>query len=395
MTTAQSSPSDGRVLSSALVSTVAGALSSFLTGALGVQISDALGFGPVTLGLAIASFGAGAAVTSAMLGAHADTLGPRPALRIGLLGAAATAGAIAIGAHNAVSLMAILALAGVANALVQPSVNAMLSHGIHHTRQGLAFGIKQSGLPAASLIGGIAVPAIALTVGWRWAFAGAAVLALGAFAFVPHLLATSERSRSEADATPDAPVRLLWVMTAAMALAASAAAGLAGFLVSGAVHVGIGKGAAGLLLGLGSLLSILSRLAMGRWADRSGRSALTPVVIMLGTGSVALLVMSTGNAAVFAVATPVAFFAGWGWPGLFNLAVVRVSRDTPGKATGITQTGTYVGILAGPLLFGVLAETISFSAAWATGGALMAVAAVAMAAVERSLGKRSLSPGPR
>ena len=56
------------------------------------------------------------------------------------------------------------------------------------------------------------------------------------------------------------------------------------------------------------------------------------------------------------MAGPLAFATGWAWPGLFNLAVVRVNPSAPGAATGITQTGTYLGAVVGPVLFGVVAE---------------------------------------
>ena len=49
------------------------------------------------------------------------------------------------------------------------------------SRLGLSFGIKQAAIPIATLLAGVAVPTVALTVGWRWAYligAGLALLAL-------------------------------------------------------------------------------------------------------------------------------------------------------------------------------------------------------------------------
>ena len=37
---------------------------------------------------------------------------------------------------------------------------------------------------------------------------------------------------------------------------------------------------------------------------------------------------------------------------------------SPGAATGVTQTGTYLGVVLGPLLFGVVAEHLSFAWSW-------------------------------
>jgi predicted MFS family arabinose efflux permease len=67
---------------------------------------------------------------------------------------------------------------------------------------------------------------------------------------------------------------------------------------------------------------------------------------------------------VLLIATPLAFGAGWGWPGLFNLAVAREYPEAPGAASGVTQTGTYVGAVLGPVIFGALVEHASYRVAW-------------------------------
>ena len=61
----------------------------------------------------------------------------------------------------------------------------------------------------------------------------------------------------------------------------------------------------------------------------------------------------------------VAFTLGWGWPGLFNLAVVDSNRETPGSASGVSQTGIYAGAAFGPAAFGVLATASGYGTAWA------------------------------
>jgi 4-diphosphocytidyl-2-C-methyl-D-erythritol kinase len=52
---------------------------------------------------------------------------------------------------------------------------SLLARRVEVARRATAFAVKQSAIPAAMLLGGLAVPALALTVGWRWAFAGGAV----------------------------------------------------------------------------------------------------------------------------------------------------------------------------------------------------------------------------
>ena len=49
--------------------------------------------------------------------------------------------------------------------------------------------------------------------------------------------------------------------------------------------------------------------------------------------------MATDAIPSFVAGTLLAFTLGWGWPGLFNLAVVDSNRETPGSATGVTRDG--------------------------------------------------------
>jgi MFS family permease len=82
----------------------------------------------------------------------------------------------------------------------------------------------------------------------------------------------------------------------------------------------------------------------------------------------------------------------WAWPGLFNLAIVRNNPVAPGAATGITQTGTYVGAVAGPVLFGVAADQLGFGWAWLGSAAVTLVAAATIVRGRRLLLARQAGP---
>jgi predicted MFS family arabinose efflux permease len=75
---------------------------------------------------------------------------------------------------------------------------------------------------------------------------------------------------------------------------------------------------------------------------------------------------------------------------VFNLSVVRAHPDQPGRATGITQSGTYVGATSGPLLFGLIAEQWSYQAAWVVATIITTGACLAVLNARRALA-RSLS----
>ena len=64
-------------------------------------------------------------------------------------------------------------------------------------------------------------------------------------------------------------------------------------------------------------------------------------------------------------------------------AINRASRLSYGEATGITQTGTYLGAVVGPVLFGLVAEHVSFRAAWLGAAAMALLAALTIVGARR------------
>ena len=166
-------------------------------------------------------------------------------------------------------------------------------------------------------------------------------------------------------------------------MGAASAGTLGAFFVSAGVDAGLVEGTAGLVLAAGSALGIVTRLAAGLQADRRGGGHLRVVALMLCGGAVIYCLLATETTWAFFVAGPLAFATGWAWPGLFNLAVVRVNPNAPGAATGITQTGTYLGAVVGPVLFGVVAEHVSFRAAWLGAAAMALLAALTIVGARR------------
>lgn len=390
-----------RVLVAGVASTTASVLPAFLTGAVGVQIRADLGISESGVGLAITAFFATAALGSMVLGRTAERIGAAAAMRLGLLISAATLAGVAAVARSGGTLTAVLLAGGVANALTQPSANLLLAERVRPARLGVGMALKQAGMPTATLLGGLAVPAVALTVGWRWAYVTGAVLALAALALVPSPGGRTVRRRpgpSEAGSPavgrgrpadrvgrPDQPLWLLVLLSSAACLGAAAAGALAAFLVSGAEAAGLAEGAAGLLLTGGSALGIASRLLHGWLADRQHLDPLPRVTVLLATGGAGYLLLASGQPWAYVVGTPVAFAFGWSWPGLFNLAVVRANPSAPAAATGTTQTGVYLGALAGPALFGLLVDHHGYGPAWAATAATSVAAAVALIEGRRRL----------
>ena len=370
------------ILLAVSVATV-GVLPAFLAGGLAVQIRSELGFGAGALGLALAVFFVASSISSALAGRVAERVGSHVAMRFSSLIGVLSLLAVAMLAGSWWGLVACLVLGGMGNAIAQPSTNLMLAREVPGGHQGLAFGVKQAAIPVATLLAGLAVPVLAVTVGWRWAFAGAALLALLVSLLVPKGGDGGSSSAKQARAG-DAPLAPLVVLAVGIGLGSTAATPLGAFVVESAVSTGVEVGTAGLLLALGSGVGIVVRVVAGHLADgmKSGRLRLVAGMLVLGTAGFAML--ATGSPGLLVLGVVLAFGAGWGWPGLFNLAIVRSNPKAPAAATGITQTGASGGAALGPLLFGYTVEATSFGTAW------LATAAVALLSAAAILAGRSM-----
>jgi MFS family permease len=358
---------------------LAGVLPLFLTGGMAVQIGRDLGFGPAGVGAMSATYAIGTMVGSAPLGGRVGRIGVRRALRTAGTTAAAALVAAAL-APAPVWLAAALLLAGLANALGQPAGNAMVAGHVPRHRFGLAFAIKQSGIPVATLLAGLAVPTVALTVGWRHGYAIAALLALASAALPPPDRPLAERRPEHPVPRPVRPA--LWALALGLSAAVVAATSIGAFGATAGVAVGLGEGAAGLLVAAGGLAGLTIRLLAGVVADRVPADALTGVAALIAAGALGWGLM----AFAFGTAAPAPYIAGlllanafgWGWPGLLHLAVARRFPTATAAASGVTQTGVSAGLLLGPLLLGLVITRAGWFEAWAlaTGAALAAAAAV-------------------
>lgn len=352
--------------------TVASVVPVFLVGGLAVQITGELGFSPAGLGLAVAVYFGVSALTSVPAGALVERYGAAVAARSAIALSVSSMLAIAAGAHNLPALVVLLALAGPANGLGQLSSNAWLARIPRH-RQGLSFGIKQAAIPSATLLAGVSVPAVALTLGWRWAFVIAAVAATGALALAPR---GGSGRRSGRRAAGDQRSAGLLVIGAAAAMASATAGSMGIFLVDSAVDRGLTPGLAGLTLTLGSVTCIAARVGGGALFDRRGAHGdVLTVAFALAAGAVGLALLAVPGPVPLVAGVVLGFGLGWVFPGLINVAIVQLHPQAPAAATSITQTGVYIGASLGPLGFGWLAAHAGYPPAWLAAAAGMLLAA--------------------
>lgn len=423
-TTSQAAWSRRQLASVALAIALAttGVLPVFLTGALAVQLEAHLHVGTTGIGGAVATYFCASALSSVRAGRLAERVGPFRVLLVAVGLAAVALFGVGLAVTSLPGLLGFLVVGGLSNGAMQPAVNLLLARAVDDRRRGLAFGVKQAAIPTSTLLSGLAVPGLALTAGWHVAYlaaGGLTVLVATALVVVgrrlmpapapPHgrartTSAADERSgrgglrrpagrrqrsdrvrgRGQVGGEGGFDVRPLVFLAVAMACAVAASNALGSFVVPGAVHAGVAPGLAGILSAAGSVVGLSARVGFGWRADRRGvrgrRAAddhLGTVTVLVAVGALGYGALAVGDLGLLVPAVLVAYGGGWGYNGLFNLAVVRAYPATPARATGVTQVGTYVGGMVGPLGFGVVVDHLGFGVGWAlcVGLAILAVAA--------------------
>lgn len=364
-----------RAATGAITTTIAVVMPVFLVGGLAVQIQDELGFTPAGLGLAVSVYFGVSALTSVPAGSLVERYGAAAVARYAI--ALSAAGMLFLGlfARSLTGLVGWLAVAAAANAAGQLASNAALAEHVPARRQGLSFGLKQSAIPISTLLAGAAVPLVALTLGWRWAFGMAAVVAAGALLLVPQ---GSVKGRRPPGADGRRATGALVVIGIAATLAAGAANGLGTFLVDAAVDRGLAEGTAGLALMLGSAVCVAARIGGGWQADLLPARQVGVIAGLLTAGAAGLALLAAPGTTALVAGVVLGFGFGWSWPGLMNFAVVRLHPQAPAAATSITQTGVYAGGCVGPLALGAVATGAGYSAMWTVGAVSMLVAAGCM-----------------
>lgn len=371
---------------------------TFFLSALAVLVRRDLGFPVDRLGVSVAVFFLFAALGSASVGPLVERLGGRRSLRAALAGSAIALTLLAA-TRTWWQLTAVLAFAGLAHAMLQIGANLLLARDVPEDRKGVAFGIKQSSVPITTMLAGVAVPTLGLTIGWRWTYVAAAALAV--LVLAGQVRGDRGRPPSPRRADPAASPRAferreLVVLAAAAGLAAGPANGVGTFLVEYAVEIGIGVGRAGTLLAAVSALGLVARVSIGRAYDLRPDIDLGLVAALMLVGCGAFLAFPLAEAVparLWLLAT-LAFAGGWGWPGLYTVIVASRNAHAPAGATGIAQTGIFTGAVVGPLVLGQTIARVSWAAAWTVAALGQLAGAAIVLAVLRARRRRLAGTAP-
>lgn len=357
----------------------------FLASAAAVQLQRDLDFDRAHLGIAVSFCFLASTLVSPALGYYIERVGP--SLRSSAVFSLVALLVIGLVATSWWQVVVALSLAGVANAVSQVSTNVTLT-GVSEERQGIAFGIKQSGVPVASLVAGLSMPAIVGLAGWRAGFGAGAVLVAFAVIAAPKL----EAVRGRADRSLRRPTPLLLSLFVVALAAGAVGNSLAAFTVDASVDRGMSEGAGGALLAAGSGVAVLTRLGSGWVVDRRRSNGIGELAV-LTLGSVfafLALRLARDSDALFVAGVLAGFAGGWGWQGLIHFATVRSHPSNVASTSGLVLTAIYVGMVVGPTTTGFVAEHFSYSDAWLMIAGFSAVGAVA-AGTARRLARRAAS----
>ena len=307
--------------------------------------------------------------------------------------------AMAATPSHAPALLAAAALViGVGYGPVTPASSHLLQRTAPPSRMALTFSIKQTGVPAGAALSGAILPALAVAIGWRAAFAiaalcGAAVLAL-AQPIRARLDADRHRRRAGFSlAGIFAPLALLRQSRALMELALVSLAFsatqvcLMSFLV---VHLTETLNwtlvSAGFALTAATIGGVLGRIGWGYVADRvlAPRRVLMLIGWLAGACGVAMALATPEwpHAAVLPLAVLFGATA-IGWNGVQLSEVARhAPPGTAGKVTGATGFVTFAGVVIGPPSFALLSViTGSYRAGFAAFAGASIAAALGLAGI--------------
>lgn len=260
---------------------------------------------------------------------------------------------------------------GIALGLVVPACSQLIARHADSRELPLAMSLGQSGMTLGRLATGLAVPGLALAVGWSGTLTAWATLALAMAVALEgwrrRLDPATTRFRTVGRrrlAEPLAMIRdnpELRRLTVAAVVFASAQLSLVVYLVAYMHAVaGLPLVVAGLAFAAAQAAGIASRFVIGSVAGSTGRPRLVLAATgfaMAGALAGAATLSPGWPAALVVLGAAVLGSVAMSWNGLLFAEVVRAAGSrNAATATGAVSFVTFVGLAAGPALFGGLLE---------------------------------------
>jgi predicted MFS family arabinose efflux permease len=354
-----------------------GTFPAFALGAVAPFIIDDLEISRAQLGSVSTAMLVVAAVTAPVIGSVSDRL-PTSRLSTGIL-VIGVVGLAGIALAPTVGWMIVAAAVyGIPCGSNLPLTNRILADLVPPGARGRLMGVKASGVQAAGLVSGLVMPTLALILGWRGALGVGAVVIASALPLARLTVRRSDGAPVARDADGPRPSGLITTLTVYAVAMGFAVSAVTTFLVLyGVEDLGLPEREAGLGAAVLGLAGIVSRVMWTDASERSGSAFLTLSLLPLGgvTGiALAWLAGSTSDA-LFWVGAAAFGATAVAWNAVGNLALVAAAGRSAGRASGIMQSGFFVGYATAPIAVGaVIDHTHRYEAGWAVVGASLVCA---------------------
>jgi MFS family permease len=336
--------------------------------AMAPAMAEALGVSPTLIGAFVAILYVGAIAASLLAGPLVMRFG---AIRVSQGGLVVCAAGLALLAWVAwlPATVAGALLVGAGYGPITPASSHLLAKTTPAHRMSLVFSIKQTGVPLGGVLAGALVPALLLAGG-----TGAALLAVALGNLVCALIAQPLRSALDDDRDAARPVTFtslagpLRVVAGHRELARLSSFSfvfscvqmcLAAYLVT-FLHAALGYSlvAAGIVLSAAQAGGVVGRVVWGYVADRwlDSRRVLALLALAMALCSAGVAALDSGAPLALVMTLAIAFGASaTGWNGVFLAEVARLApAGMASAATGGALAVTFLGVVLGPALFGVL-----------------------------------------
>ena len=254
---------------------------------------------------------------------------------------------------------------------VTPASSHILARTTPPHMRSFIFSMKQTGVPIGGVLAGAIVPSLVIFLGWR-----SAVVVVGSFSFLLLVLIHPSRNSLDQDRQPLQKISLAGVFQPLQLILTDRSLrrlSIVSFLFAGMQlclftylviyltrDIGMAFVAAGFAMSAAQLAGTVGRLVWGAVADNflKPRILLGLLGIGMSLGAVATALMDSTWPA-WSLAAVIIFFGATaiGWNGVYLAEAARLAP--PGKvgdATGGTLFFTFLGVVLGPLLFGLIAS---------------------------------------
>lgn len=333
-------------------------------------VASTLDISPAYVGLYIALAYLAAMTSSLIAGGAVRRFGAIRASQTGLLLCACGVALCAVPSPIATGLGAILV--GFGYGPITPASSHLLARTTPADRMSFVFSVKQTGVPLGGVLAGIIVPSLSDVWSWQTAFLLVALANLLCAIAIQPLYRSLDGDRDVSQRISfgnglAGPLRLVFsqrsltVLAGVSFLFSISQLSLTTYMVT-FLHEDMQMSliAAGALLAVSQAAGVVGRLVWGYISDRyAGPVNTLGILALLIVGCVVLIPLLRADSDIFMVILLAVFGScAIGWNGVY---LAEVARQAPAGqasiATGGTLAMTFLGVVVGPPIFGLIATS--------------------------------------